>query len=320
VVTSELGDADDGTCGKAFSTKQRLELHERTHRNKPRCQELVPDGNGGFRRCAAVFRKEGTLAAHVDKVHKGVKPFVCEQMVESRDEEGRQGERVCGMGYDTRGKLNEHTRRNHGEARRKKRFICGMCTASDSTGMDVEMGNDEINVVAPPMAFSTLAELSLHNRLFHPKQPQNSHGGARNFKKNPPEPRLKPKVRSNQHTQRLQNESAADWLTGTVEATNASIPCLRSDCSLVFSTELELGTHCSDVHFMAEVEVAEGLREREALAGGVFWLGGQPDGVGWLDEDDEFDGLDYFGSTETAGQEDLAIDPKLEALNLMDLS
>jgi uncharacterized C2H2 Zn-finger protein len=285
---SLLGDEGDIECGKAFATRQRLELHERTHKNKPRCAEMVADGSGGFRRCAAVFRKEVTLQAHVDKVHRGVKPFVCRREVQRAGEHGQE-KRACDAGYDTLGKLNEHVRRCHSGPK----YMCGICSGSESLS-DEQMSTDDGDEKIEPVAFDTLSELAAHNRLVHSVKKGERQDRA-TASQSTHKQRTKPKKRANQHTQRLADLAsvpAADMLTGRPLLSNELAPlldamdisgpafaheelrCLNVHCLAMFASAAQLGEHCTNMHGMAETQVAEELREQEALRGGVFWLGG----------------------------------------------
>jgi hypothetical protein len=133
------------------------------------------------------------------------------------------------------------------------------------------------------LSFKTLHDLLAHKRQFHvtssKPRGRSSNGTA--------EPKLaKPRRRANQHTVQAEANhlmSAADLLTGTPTPTS-ELPCLKVTCLEVFLNEESLASHCCNLHGMAEVEITEGLRERSANEGGVFWVSTEYDE---LDEEEE---------------------------------
>ena len=168
------------------------------------------------------------------------------------------------------------------------------------------------------MAFSSLHELLAHKRQFHVTAPKPRGRQSIGVTK----PKLaKPRRRANQHTARVEAEnsvSAADLLTGTPTPVS-EIPCLMMTCVEVFLDEDTLASHCYNSHGMAEVEIAEGLRERGASDGGVFWVATEYDE---LDEEEELwfnalvNGLQQTNNShhEVSGDEehDMLVDPSLE--------
>jgi hypothetical protein len=52
------------------------------------------------------------------------------------------------------------------------------------------------------------------------------------------------------------------------------LACLKSHCSCLLANNADLEAHCQLEHGMALVEIADAVYERNALQGGVFWLGG----------------------------------------------
>lgn len=75
-----------GTCGASFAQSGDLKAHERIHTGKGFICGI--DG------CTASATTKSNLIRHQRIVHKGLKPFVCED---------------CGSGFSTKGNLKQHT-------------------------------------------------------------------------------------------------------------------------------------------------------------------------------------------------------------------
>ena len=288
-------------CEKAFATAQRKNEHEKTHFQKKEftCNDYVG--------CAAVFRKKSTLAVHIKKIHLGIKPFACDQIEETTNE-------LCAAGYETAGKLREHIKRCHSGV---PRFYCSTCkvsTSNDSTALEASRQSSSDNF----LGFKTLHDLLAHKRQFHATL---SKARGRQSNREAMPKLAKPRRKANQHTANAEAErsiSVADLLTGT-PTPMSEIPCLKLTCSEVFLDEETLSSHCCNSHGMAEVEIVEGLRERGANEGGVFWVGAEYDEI---DEEEEewfnalVNGLQQSQSDNDKSSgyndHDMIIDPTLE--------
>lgn len=89
-------------CPKKFSAKYRLRLHELTHLSKAeRLKYQCPQ-------CDSIFMQKGGLQSHINSVHLGDKPFICEE---------------CGKGFGTKGALISH-KLTHSDDRP---FACSVC-------------------------------------------------------------------------------------------------------------------------------------------------------------------------------------------------
>jgi hypothetical protein len=291
----EIGTPDNGdmavdgpqeksdVCLKAFGTAQRLREHEKTHEKKR--EFTCPE-------CGLILRKKSTLQAHIAKDHRGVKPFPCPH-------NDPVSNLPCTAGYNTPGKLNEHVANHHNGMR----YFCTVCTVPSDTrssapssiadgGMEIDgrstttAATDITTTSSSSLGFPTMQALLAHNKLVHPPPPKP--GQRRRIHSSEPEraPRQKKlRKRANQHTKLAEQNSsitAADFLTPWPR-----VKCLRHHCDLLFQNEDEMGDHCSNAHGMADVEIAEALREREALAGGVFWIGGVGPGLEDYDESED---------------------------------
>ncbi|KAF2665974.1 hypothetical protein BT63DRAFT_427762 [Microthyrium microscopicum] len=247
-------------CGKAFATTQRKREHEKTHERKRQFACVGHDPS-----CTETFRKKSTLATHIAKVHLGIKPFPCTE----NDDEGAP----CTAAYETQGKLNEHMRKRHSGPR----YFCTLCEdpaadAEPGVAEDEDTAMGGFTLPKNPLGFTTMPALLAHKREAHPKQPK-----PRGRPRKPVDPNVFGRVRAanNQHTKgRTARPRIADELLGVAPEAEASIACLRSGCDHRFTNSTELEEHCMEKHGMARIEVAEAEREREALSGGVFWMGG----------------------------------------------
>jgi uncharacterized C2H2 Zn-finger protein len=260
-------------CGKAFATTQRRNEHEKTHL---RTKHFTCTSYNG---CEAVFRKKSTLAVHINKVHLGIKPYLCDKIDHSTNE-------PCRAGYETAGKLREHIRRAHSGV---PRFYCSICKSAPQDKTLAQSIQPD-SFVDSHLAFNSLHDLLSHKRRHHPSD--SSLPGVNHGSSTLPPNLAKPRLRANQYTSQTTPrsiDSAADLLTGT-PTTVLEIQCLKPSCHQLFSEVYALLSHCSNVHGMAEVEVTESLREREANEGGVFWIGAEYDE---LDDEEEawFDSL-----------------------------
>lgn len=74
-------------CPKKFATDKRLKQHERVH--LPESEKMVHP----CPYCDKKFSKDVNVQAHVRSVHRGERPFVCEE---------------CGKSFGTKGTLKEH--------------------------------------------------------------------------------------------------------------------------------------------------------------------------------------------------------------------
>jgi hypothetical protein len=286
-------------CGKRFATAQRLRAHEAAHRRRREFACTGAPGGGGG--CGAVFRKKSTLAAHIARVHVGVKPFPCGRVDEDTGA-------PCKAGYNTAGKLAEHVRKRHSGAR----YFCTLCPAAgagdaddDEGSEDDDGGDDDDTATASFLGFASLAALLLHKRSAHLPPPPTKKRPARRA----PDPAdddddgllsaLDPNLpghRALHHAFRRAAEAAAEAAAAASSAAAATVPeppqqqqqfltCLALLCPARLPNEAALAAHCGGAHGMAPVDVAEALRERAAAEGGAFWVGGPDDGADAAIED-----------------------------------
>lgn len=130
-------------CQKSFLTATRLRRHLAAHegREKYRCVETD---------CGKTFRKHSTLQAHLDKVHKGIRPHLCAFL----KEDGHK----CGRGFDTIWKLRDHCGRMH----EIKHIFCTICPQSATDKYDESKSENGLR------PFPTHAALQDHIAAEHP--------------------------------------------------------------------------------------------------------------------------------------------------------
>ena len=121
-------------CGKAFATGTRFRRHIAGHEGNTKTCTI--DG------CGQVFRKHSTMEAHIQKVHEGIKPHVCQFLDD--------GGKMCGMGFDRSAQLRSHEGRMHS----RNTFECAICLP------------DQDGNVRP--LFPTYSALQEHIKADHP--------------------------------------------------------------------------------------------------------------------------------------------------------
>ena len=95
-------------CEKAFATGTRFRRHIAAHEGNTKV--CTVDG------CGQVFRKHSTMEAHISKVHRGIKPYVCQFLDEDAG-------KMCGMAFDKPAQLRSHEGRMHS----RNTFECTIC-------------------------------------------------------------------------------------------------------------------------------------------------------------------------------------------------
>jgi general transcription factor IIIA len=72
-------------------------------------------------------------------------------------------------------------------------------------------------------------------------------------------------------------------LTGVGYGKDRDVPCLITECQFRFYMDRDLRRHLRAMHNISDPDVEEMLRERDALTGGQFWIGGLDDGMPMFD-------------------------------------
>jgi general transcription factor IIIA len=77
--------------------------------------------------------------------------------------------------------------------------------------------------------------------------------------------------------------SMLSMLTGVGYGKDRDVPCLITECQFRFYMDRDLRRHLRAMHNISDPDVEEMLRERDALTGGQFWIGGLDDGMPMFD-------------------------------------
>jgi hypothetical protein len=160
----------------------------------------------------------------------------------------------CNASFSTKANLNTHIRAVH---EKQKRFICGQTDTSKSTKLKGVDGHTMWNGQGCGEGFTYKSLLEEHIRVHHLGLPKKC---SRTPKRTVNENKIGPRP--------------AVGLLGLDSVHNESIQCLSPGCEEVFLCKEDMVVHCATQHEMAEPEIADELREREALTGGAFWVGG----------------------------------------------
>jgi general transcription factor IIIA len=198
-------------CDKAFLSAALLKRHKETHQTKFYCTGYPP--------CKDVFRKEGTLQAHIKTKHLSTVPFPCTCIDEENGE-------ACTKGYQTESALRRHVAKAHGEREKEQAYFCMSCPAPGSEFEMIETLNGVVAVAKEPLAFPTHEDLVAHNRHVHPPIC--------------PECQLKCKSQATlkEHFEALHGDPT----------TRPKFPCPRPGCDRVFNKANNLKVHIASVH------------------------------------------------------------------------
>jgi general transcription factor IIIA len=77
--------------------------------------------------------------------------------------------------------------------------------------------------------------------------------------------------------------SMLSMLTGVGYEKNREVPCLVGTCQYRFYMDRDLRRHLRATHNIPDDDIEEMIRERDALTGGQFWIGGLEDPMGMFD-------------------------------------
>jgi len=75
-------------------------------------------------------------------------------------------------------------------------------------------------------------------------------------------------------SRKKEDPSMLTLLTGVGYDKEREIPCIKLDCEFRFHRDIDLRRHLKATHNMTEDEASAAILERDAAAGGQFWIGG----------------------------------------------
>lgn len=165
----------------------------------------------------------------------------------------------CERKFTRRGNLNVHKRTVH---EKEKNFVCGGFDLSATPDLAHWDGRG-----ACGRALGSKVSLLNHIRSQHLHAPRK--GKAKKQVKEEPTDAPMSNVPPQQ--------SALGMLTGVGYEESRAIPCAIILCDNRFTRAHDLSVHLQVVHGYSEDDAAETAAEKEALAGGDFWVGGGVD-------------------------------------------
>jgi general transcription factor IIIA len=228
----------------------------------------------------------------------------------------------CGRTFTKKGNLVVHTRTVHENV---KQFVCGDADLSGSKKLIYDNGEAvEWDQVGCGRAFTAKATLENHIRTHHLGLERWDHVVERKHGHGPAEKKGKRSLGGGNW--KAKPIAASSLLTGHgYEDSGRDIACVAKGCENKFYRDYDMRLHCSSAHGLAEVEIEELFREREAREGGAFWYGGvvppHERGFAEYEEDDElFDAeLLRFESMGLDSGLDVGflVDPQLESMEMV---
>ncbi|KAF2997393.1 Strongly-conserved Zn-finger binding protein (TFIIIA) [Curvularia kusanoi] len=188
--------------------------------------------------CGQRFKNEANLKSHVETVHSGTAArFPCTAP-------------SCDAVFTRKHNLTVHIQSVH---EHQFKYHCVSTAVMNSKHADLAGWNGE-----NACGHSFKAKSSLDNHI------RTHHLGQGNRK----ERRLAAKSR------KKEDPSMAALLTGVGYDQEREIPCIKPECEFRFHRDIDLRRHLKAVHNMTDDEASAAILERDAAAGGQFWIGG----------------------------------------------
>ena len=250
-------------CSLGFDTHSQIANHKRrTHGNVKFFECLLcsfdePSGPN--------FASHAELQAHVASIHP---PFcdICqagffssrglEDHVQSQHSGQSVGERKtivcpepdCDKRFTKQSNLNAHSKQVHGQ---EKKFVCGETDLSSTKGLEQWSGEKSCG-----SRFGAKASLVNHVKKQHLERPKTKKTALASEKAS------------------IMTKTAGGYGSSSMAA---GMGCLDPSCTQTFDKLYDLEIHALLLHGMDASDVTEALAEREALAGGQFWIGDEED-------------------------------------------
>ncbi|KAI4653895.1 hypothetical protein J4E93_001663 [Alternaria ventricosa] len=199
--------------------------------------------------CGQKFKTASNLKTHFDTVHghpQNEAQFPCP----------RPG---CESVFNRKHNLTVHIQTVHDK---QFRYSCTSDALQNSKHPDLQAWNGENACGA---SFKAKSSLDQHVRT--------NHLGLGNRKQ----------LRKAAKSKKKPEPSMLTMLTGVGYEQGREVPCLVKTCEYRFYMDRDLRRHLLAEHYMPEDEIEEMLRERDAVSGGQFWIGGFDDSLSMLD-------------------------------------
>jgi uncharacterized C2H2 Zn-finger protein len=188
--------------------------------------------------CEQKFKNEANLKSHTETVHSDTSPrYPCPKL-------------HCDALFTRKHNLTVHIQTVH---EHQFKYQCSTTAVQSSKHPDLASWDG-----ANACGTSFKAKSSLDNHI------RTHHLGQGNRK----ERRLAAKSR------RKEDPSMLTLLTGVGYEETRDIPCIQSACAFRFHRDIDLRRHLRATHAMTEDEASAAILERDAAAGGQFWIGG----------------------------------------------
>ena len=251
---------------------------------------------------AAAFRTNRELQKHIGEEHPDQAPLKLKiQMVQVYECE------ICGKEFSKKSNLDNHILVVHEKA---KRFICGETDVSKSKHLFGPKGEHPWDGNGCGEAFGYKSVLEDHIRIDHLGLPAKQTVRLREKRRDDEgKGRRKQKSKSVPAVSKLLGREFGDDVHDAL--------CLVLSCSTRFLREHDLKKHCMTSHHMGEQDVEEALMERQALAGGQFWLGGidPEEERAEMSSDEEEDDDDAYNADAGKGNVVVPVDPELDEMD-----
>ncbi|KAF2110051.1 hypothetical protein BDV96DRAFT_584232 [Lophiotrema nucula] len=238
-IETEAGTATVPQKPLSFSNYEELLAHTKAV-HPPKCEQ-----------CGQTFKAKQTLKTHLEIVHgqaENVPQFPCT-------------EPGCDKVFNRKSNRTAHVNQVHAET---PQFICGAFDFSKSKQEELKDWDGHNACGNPFRARSTLEQ---HIRTQHlgfasRKTMRQEKKKTKTKKRGPPE------------------ASTLELLTGFGYEKGRKIECVVHGCDYRFTRDYDHISHLTDFHKLAEEEIEymlEERREKQALEGGQFWVGGLDD-------------------------------------------
>jgi general transcription factor IIIA len=270
----------DERCAKAYATENALQKHaSKAHNNEEEDEELycmlcitsateaesmaIDSGTTTIPRNPLFFTTAEELHAHSIECH----PPVCPE---------------CGQKFKSEANLKSHTETVHNDT--AARYPCpkphcdALFTRKHNLTVHIQSVHEHVfKYQCAPTAVSRSkhADLAAWNganacgHSFKAKSSLDNHIRTHHLGQgNRKERRLAAKSR------KKEDPSMLTLLTGVGYEKERDIPCIDTSCAFRFHRDVDLRRHLKATHGMTEDEATAAILERDAAAGGQFWIGG----------------------------------------------